>query len=295
MKTLPLWTALITPFDHHKNIDYSSIKALIKLQEEAGNGILLLGSTGEALNIPFDEKKRLAEFVLSQKPSVPVMVGVAGAQLDEQKNWIHFCDRLGADAFLLVTPYYSRPGTHGQIQWFKALAAETTKPCMLYNVPGRTGTRLCPEALKAVSTIKNIYALKEASGSLDDYDAYMQAAPNLAFYSGNDNLPYALCKRGAIGLVSIMSNVYPKLTHSYVQECLKKERTDLIEQCEVSSEHISCLGPIPPKALLYKKGLIESDQVLLPLSSEDLSNQAALNQTDKLLSTLEDKLSLLVI
>lgn len=292
MKELPLWTALITPFDHHRHVDYASVKTLIKRQEEAQNGILLLGSTGEALNMPLDAKKRLAEFVLAQKPSVPVMVGVGGAQLEEQKSWIHFCERLGADGFLLVTPYYSRPGAKGQIHWFSSLADETDKLCMLYNVPARTATRLSPEALKAVAAKENIYALKEASGSLEDYEAYRSAAPDLNFYSGNDNMVFELCRRGAKGLVGVMSNVYPKLTRRYVEESLAQKRTELIESCELGSLQVNCQNPLPSKALLYKKGLIESDLLLPPLCIDDLSNAEELDHADKLLSALDGEIHL---
>jgi len=167
-----LWTALITPFDHRGEVDYASLMNLIRMQEEAGNGILLLGSTGEGLAICDDEKQKLIELVSSKSLKTPLMIGVGGHQLKQQLSWMQFCQKFPIDAFLLVTPYYARPEYCGQMKWFSQLLDSSQKPCMLYNIPKRSGCSLNQDAVKDLCSHPNFWAIKEASGSIEEFEHY---------------------------------------------------------------------------------------------------------------------------
>jgi len=280
-----LWTALITPFDHHGEVDYVSLMNLIHLQEEAGNGILLLGSTGEGLAISDDEKRRLIEFVSSKSIKTPVMVGVGGHQLEQQLAWVQFCQKFPIDAFLLVTPYYARPGYCGQMKWFSQLLDASTKPCMLYNIPKRAGCSLNLDVVKDLCSHANFWAIKEASGSVEEFCKYQAAAPNKDVYSGNDNMMWEL--EGCKGLVGVMSNIWPKATRHFVEECLKRERSPVVEEGLIASEAANIMNPLAAKMGLYKKGLINCPNTMPPLCSQDFQEAALLQEADQKMSRWE--------
>ena len=169
-----LWTAVVTPLNEKHQVDYETLTHIIKDQCEANNGLLILGSTGEALNITLDEKKKIVEHVIKLNPSSPVMVGVGGHQLQETMEWVNYLETQKIQAYLMVTPLYAKPGPIGQFQWFKSLMDVATKPVMLYNVPGRTAVALASEAVAQLSHHKNFWAIKEASGSVEKFNGKKQ-------------------------------------------------------------------------------------------------------------------------
>ena len=160
----PLWTAVITPMHGDGTVDYDSLGKVLDQQVQANNGILILGSTGEALNLDLYERQKILDFLKERKPDAPVMCGVGGSNLDEQIKWIEHLETLPIDAYLLVVPLYAKPGDEGQYQWFKTLMDKSTRPCMLYNVPSRTGKPMSFTAVEKLNTHKNFWAIKEASG-----------------------------------------------------------------------------------------------------------------------------------
>ncbi len=278
-----LWTALITPMQDDGNLDFDGLAKCVQQQQEANNGILLIGSTGEGLALTNIEKQQVVEYVVAMQPTVPIMVGVGGAQLEEQLEWIAFCETQPVDAYLLVTPLYAKPGPKGQIAWFKALLDAVSKPCMLYNVPSRTGVAMHADVLKALAGHRYLWAVKEASGSLDDFQAYRAANPQLAFFSGEDGLMPELAKLGAQGLVSVVSNVWPQATHRYVQQCvegtLAQSSIDLWKAASAALFMVS--NPIPAKALLAHRGWLQSATLRLPLVAEELEDLSELLQADQ--------------
>lgn len=280
-----LWTALITPFDHHGEIDYVSLMNLIRLQEEAGNGILLLGSTGEGLAISQDEKQRLIEYVTSKSVKSPIMVGVGGHQLEEQIRWIQFCQKFPVDAFLLVTPYYARPGYCGQMKWFTQLLDTSTKPCMLYNIPKRAGCSLNHKAVKDLNSHDNFWAIKEASGSLQEFQKYQGAAKGKQLYCGNDNMIWDL--KGAAGLVGVMSNIWPKATRYFVSDCLKQNASEVTQEGLRASEAANIMNPLAAKSALFKKGLINCPNAKPPLCIQDFQESTRLDEADHKMSRWE--------
>ncbi|NGX58621.1 MAG: 4-hydroxy-tetrahydrodipicolinate synthase [Chlamydiae bacterium] len=282
-----LWTALITPLDHHGQVDNESLMNLIKLQEKSGNGILLLGSTGEGLAISDDEKRRVIDFVCSQDIKVPLMVGVGGHQISQQLSWIQFCQKFPVDAFLLVTPYYSRPGYCGQMKWFTQLLDTSEKPCMLYNIPKRAGCSLEVDVVKDLQAHPNYFALKEASGSIEEFRKYKEVSDKKPLYSGNDNMMWDLACEGAQGLVGVMSNLWPRATRYFVEQCLKKERSQIVEEGLKASEVANIQNPLASKVGLFKKKLINSPNTELPLCPQDFHDTERLLKADQKMSQWE--------
>lgn len=273
MKELTLWTALITPMHKDGSIHFEDLEKLVRRQEKAGNGILLIGSTGEGLALSPEEKKEVVEFTAGLNLSVPLMVGVGGFQAEAQKEWIEECNRLDTDAFLLVTPLYSKPGPEGQIQWFNTLLDASAKPCMVYNIPSRTGIKLEPEVLKRIEGHKNFWSIKEASGSIADFQRFRETSPSVPLFSGDDGMLAFFVPAGCRGLVSVASNVWPEETKLYVEKCLKGETESLFPLWNHAAKALfSASNPVPAKALLKQKNILETAALRLPLTADELSS-----------------------
>lgn len=274
----PLWTAIVTPLDQEGSIDFESYGKLLEEQKEAGNGLVVLGSTGEALNMTLEERKSLLAFTMDKKAELdlPVMVGVGGSDLVATKEWITYLNAQNIEAILLVTPLYAKPETEGQYQWFKTLMDLSDHPVMLYNVPGRTGKAMSFDAVKRLADHPRLWAIKEASGSVEDFKKYKEAAPKAALMSGDDGLVPEFAKHGCVGLVSVASNAWPAATHEYVLQAisgeLSKEDASLWDACAGALFCVS--NPIPVKRLLAEEGRITTPQLKLPLSHKDLAQAA---------------------
>lgn len=266
-----VYTAIITPFTEHLSIDFASLSNLLREQEEIGNGVLILGSTGEALNLSMEQRKQIVLYTMELNLDVPVMVGIGGVQLQAQLEWISWLNRQAVHSYLLVTPLYSKPGKEGQVQWFECLMDASERPCMLYNVPGRTGVELDPEALHSLQHHKNAWAVKEAGGCPKNLRKYIQKAPSLKFFCGDDILVDDFIKAGAVGLVSVASNSWPEITLRLVQQLLQGRREKLPEEFRRAAQSLFLASnPVPVKALLFELGKINSPLMLPPLSHEDL-------------------------
>lgn len=272
----PLWTAIVTPLKEDNSLDLESYKNLLMEQNEAKNGVLVLGSTGEALNLTLDERRKVLQFTLEQNLDVPIMVGVGGAQLEETLDWVKEVSKLPIDALLMVVPLYAKPETEGQYLWFKTLMDATDKPVMLYNVPSRTGKKMSFDVVKRLNQHPNFWAIKEASGSVDDFKKYVEVAGGKAVMSGDDGLLPAFAEHGCRGLVSVASNSWPKETHEYtvraLEKALSKEEISLWDACAGALFCVS--NPIPVKRLLAEEKRIAHPNLKLPLTHKDLSQAA---------------------
>lgn len=275
MEKFPLWTAIVTPMNIDGSVDYGSFENILRKQEEAGNGVLVLGSTGEGLNLNEEEKREVVSFTKDLDLKVPMMVGVGGFDLPAQADFIHFCNEIQPDALLLVTPLYAKPGAEGQFEWFSELMGETEIPCMLYNVPSRTGVKMHPSVPARLSEeFDHLMGVKEASGSVEEFKEFRRQAPKVKFYSGDDGLTPAFSKEGGVGLVSVASNVWPKATHRYTELCLKGETEDLFPLWKNATDTLfKAPNPVPAKVLLNRKEWIANDTVRLPLSLGDISEE----------------------
>jgi len=275
MEKFPLWTAMVTPMNTDGSIDFNSLENLLRKQEKAGNGVLVLGSTGEGLNLNEEEKREVVTFTKELDLDIPMMVGVGGFDLPAQADFIHFCNEVEPDALLLVTPLYAKPGAEGQFEWFSELMGETEIPCTLYNVPSRTGVKMHPSVPARLNKeFDHLMGVKEASGSVEEFKEFRRQAPNVKFYSGDDGLTPAFSKEGGVGLVSVASNVWPEATHKYTELCLKGETDDLFPLWKNATDALfKAPNPVPAKVLLNRKGWIEHDTVRLPLSLGDISQE----------------------
>ncbi|GAB4020896.1 MAG: 4-hydroxy-tetrahydrodipicolinate synthase [Bdellovibrio sp.] len=275
-----LWTAIVTPMNADGSLNFKDLEKLLREQKEAGNGVVLLGSTGESLNLSEKERRDLLTFALGLKLDIPTMVGVGGVHMEETTAWVEYLNSLkGIDCYLLVTPLYAKPGRRGQTAWFKKLMDTSTRPCMLYNVPSRTGKAMDHNTVVDLKDHKNFWAIKEASGSEAEFAKYRSEAPkNALLMSGDDALTPAFCRLGGNGLVSVASNIWPKETNLFVQKSLNKTLSKQEEQLwsECANALFIASNPIPAKVLLKELGRISSSTLKLPLTHLDLEDPAPL-------------------
>ncbi|MEP1152229.1 MAG: 4-hydroxy-tetrahydrodipicolinate synthase [Balneola sp.] len=271
----PLFTAMITPMNTDGGVDYESLEYLLLKQEQAKVGTLVLGSTGEGLNLNPQEKRAVVKFAKELNLDVPLMVGIGGHSLPAQKEFIRYCDEVGVDSLLLVTPLYAKPGKEGQFEWFSELLSITETPCVLYNVPSRTGIKLDPEApARLAEKFPHVTGVKEASGSVEEFKEFRKHSPDLDFYSGDDGLTEAFIKEGGVGLVSVASNVWPAQTRKMVDLMIDGRFDELYQDWEESANSLfSASNPVPTKVLLQHKGWITNTTVRLPLSLNDLTSE----------------------
>jgi 4-hydroxy-tetrahydrodipicolinate synthase len=284
----PLWTAIVTPMNADSSVDYPTFEKILREQEAAKVAVVILGSTGEALNLNKDECKKILEFGLSLKLNVPVMTGIGGFNQKETLEYVDYLNTLsGLDAYLVVTPLYAKPGEFGQTEWFKAILDKAQKPCMLYNVPGRTGVKMHFNAVKNLANHKNFWAIKEASGSVEDFKQYVAAAPKARVYSGDDGLVPDFAAHGCAGLVSVASNAWPVETRAYVVKCLEKklsEKESVLWKKACDTLFIAA-NPVPVKNLMHVQGKIKTNVLRAPLDHRDLADNTEVLDADKKIKT----------
>lgn len=281
-----LWTALVTPFKENGTLDRESLTNIIKEQKAAQNGILLLGSTGEGLNIELDTKKQILDHALEIKGDAQYMVGLPGHLLSETLEWIDYLNTKDFDSYLAPVPLYAKPGPRGQTEWFRAVLDRSKKPVVLYNVPGRTGTSLSYETVKELNSHPNFVAIKEASGSEDCFNEYVNSVDQQLLFCGDDGLMPEFSRLGAYGLISVASNVWPFATSAYVQECVGDEipAEDIELWKKASNTLFMASNPVPAKVLLHKNLRISSPMLRPPLSHEEKFDRKLLFKYDELIA-----------
>lgn len=273
----PLWTAIVTPMNSDSSVDFVSFEKILKEQEAAGVAVVILGSTGEALNLDRSEQKRVLEFGLSLNLKVPVMTGIGGFNQKDILEYVSYLNTLnGLDAYLVVTPLYAKPGENGQTEWFKAILDLSTRPCMLYNVPGRTGVKMNFNAISNLKNHKNFWAIKEASGSVEDFKRYAEMNPRARMYSGDDGMVPDFYPVGCVGLVSVASNAWPRETKAYVVKTLNGKLTK--QEAKMWSTACDSLfiaaNPVPVKNLMHVQGKIKTNVLRSPLHHADLMDNS---------------------
>jgi len=284
-KRLPcVWTALITPLLPDGTVDFNSLSNIARAQEEAGNGILLLGSTGEGLALSEQEQLAVVHHVCQLALSVPIMVAVGGYQLAVQERWIQACNELRVSAYLLATPLYAKPGPSGLTQWFSTLLDCAKHPCMLYNVPSRSGVNIPVSTVQQLQNHPNCWAMKEASGDLATFLSYKQHCPEIALFSGEDAMMPYLAGAGVEGLVSVSANAWPKETRAYVEKALRNEHHGLFPVWQNAVDALfQVANPIPVKVLMKEKGMIASATLRAPLTEHEIPKNHQLQQVDQLI------------
>lgn len=264
-----LATALVTPFVDGE-VDWKAFRNLVRRQVEAGVDFLVpLGSTAETPCLTDAEKVKILEIAREESNGLPIVAGAGSNSLTATVQNMRLLDGHGAEAYLIVVPFYNKPTQEGLYQYFKAVAEETDRQVILYNVPGRTGTNMKTETTLRLAEIPNVTAVKEASGDLAQIiDIKRQAPEGFSVLSGNDDQTFPLMACGADGVISVASNVAPEqmkaLTRAVAASDLKEairlnnSLMPLYHACFVES------NPIPVKAALSLMGLC-SDEMRLPL------------------------------
>ncbi|WGJ62360.1 4-hydroxy-tetrahydrodipicolinate synthase [Wolbachia endosymbiont of Frankliniella intonsa] len=284
MKSTFLWTACVTPFNcSGDSIDYQSLQRLLTMQDEAENGVVLLGSTGESLSLTDSEKPTLVEFVCELKLNTKIIIGVPGVNLYHTLEWLDFCKGMPIHGYLMTTPIYAKPGIMGQTLWFEKLLEKAHVPAMLYNIPSRAGVSLHAETVRNLSSHEKFWAIKDSSGTVDTLTQYKKVAPNIEVFCGDDNMTPDMAAKGAAGLVSVAANVWPRVVHEYVKQCMSGENPQADSWQQACKTLFTASNPIPTKALLHDIGLIEHKTVRLPLSTEDLPSIETLRQANKMI------------
>lgn len=217
-------TALATPFNED-GINTKEFKRFIEFQINASiNALVVCGTTGEASTMTQQEKIQAIKCVVSTvKNRIPVIVGTGSNDTSSAIINSILAEELGADGLLVVTPYYNKTTQRGLIEHFKAISSSVSIPIILYNVPSRTGINIDPETCLELSKIDNIVGIKEASGNISQIAKIAQlCGNNFAIYSGNDNQIVPVLSLGGKGVISVLSNVKPELTHSITNSFFKK-------------------------------------------------------------------------
>ncbi len=277
-------TALLTPFKGTE-VDYEAFAATVDWQVTAGTDFLVpLGTTGETPTLSESEKLQVLEVALQHAAGKPVVAGVGSNSVDGTLANMRLLQ--DADAFLVVVPFYNKPPQRGIYQYFKTIAASTPKPVILYNVPGRTGSNLEADTTLALARdIPNIVGIKEASGRMDQIQAILEGRPEgFSVLSGNDEDTLALMQKGADGVVSVASNVFPSAMADFVHAI----QAGKLEEAARMEQRLKPLfkalfvepNPIPAKAAMAELGLMEN-RLRLPLVSASRATEELIKQTLK--------------
>ncbi|MDE5603515.1 MAG: 4-hydroxy-tetrahydrodipicolinate synthase, partial [Helicobacter sp.] len=264
------------------------------IQRQIDNGIdaiVPVGTTGESATLSHNEHKECIEVAIKVAKDnrlkgldVKVLAGAGSNSTQEAIELARFAQDYGADGILCVTPYYNKPTQEGLYQHYKTVANAIEIPLMLYNVPTRTGVSLETQTiLRLFSEVKNIYGIKEASGSIEKIIDLDRNAKDLVLISGEDVLNYPILCCGGLGVISVTSNLLPnkiaELTHSILKEKDFNKGHNLNNELYIINKALFCeSNPIPIKAAMYLSGLLESLEYRLPLVAPSVENMKYLEK-----------------
>ncbi len=279
--------ALITPFHADGSVDYDSLEKLIEFHIDAGTDALLpLGTTGESSTMTHEEDNDVVRFVVEHAAGrIPVIAGSGSncTQTMLEKSLMY--QQLGADGLLLITPYYNKSNEDGIYQHFKTVADAVDIPCIMYNVPGRTGCSISVRNVERLAEHPNIMGIKEASGSIAyASDIAHCLGPDFKMYSGNDDMVVPLMSLGASGVISVWANVQPTLVHDMVRAFLTgdtaRARSIQVEGLPLVHALFCEVNPIPVKEACAQLGMCEANY-RLPLVPMADANRARLVEAMK--------------
>lgn len=264
--------ALITPFKEDESVDYDALSLLVDYQLQNGTDYLVvLGTTAETPTLTENEKNQIIELVVSRvNGQIPIILGEGGnntrAIVENLKNK----DYRGIDGILSVTPYYNKPSQEGIYQHYKAISEASKLPVVLYNVPGRTGVNMTAETtLRIARDFKNVVAVKEASGNMSQMDEIIKRKPrDFDVISGDDGITFPLITLGAIGVISVIGNAFPKEFSRMTRLALNGDYQSALAIHHSFSELFNLLfidgNPAGVKSMLCMMGYIEN-KLRLPL------------------------------
>lgn len=253
-------TAIATPFTKD-GVNFEEFGKLIEDQIRGHiDALIVCGTTGEASTMTTEEKKQTIEYAVKKAAGrVPIIAGTGGnctASVIEMSKW---AESIGVDGLLVVTPYYNKTTQAGLVAHYQAVADSVTLPIILYSVPSRTGVNITPETCLELSKIPNIVAIKEASGNISQVAKIASLCQGeLAIYSGNDDQVLPLLSLGGVGVISVLSNLYPQFVHDmvidYFNGDFEKSKNAQLEALELIDALFCEVNPIPVKAGLVMRG-----------------------------------------
>lgn len=277
-------TAIATPFDE-SGINFEEFKKLVEFQITQGaDAIIVCGTTGESSTMSTTEKEDLIKFTVDiVDKRVPVIAGTGGNNTSSVIELSKYAETVGADGLLLVTPYYNKTTQKGLVRHYSAIANSVNLPIILYNVPSRTGLNISPKTYLELSKIDNIVAVKEASGDISQVAKIAELCKdNLNIYSGNDDQVIPILSLGGLGVISVLSNIYPRFVHNMVINYLNGNyREALLSQLnslELINTLFSEVNPIPIKEALNILGF-NFGKPRLPLVEMSVEGKNVLQQT----------------
>lgn len=253
-------TAMITPFKDGE-VDIEGFRKNIRYQIEKGiSGLVVLGTTGETPTLDEKEKEELIKVSVEEsKGEVPVIIGTGTNSTEKTVSESKKAEELGADALLVVTPYYNKPTDEGIFQHFKAVDDAVSIPIIVYNIAGRTGKNIETPVLKRIAGLKNVIAVKEASGNINQMMDVLEHIPELTVLSGDDGLTFPLMALGGKGIISVASNLLPKEMAELCSLALKGDmegaRKMHFRLLPFFKAEFIETSPIPIKAAMNLKGL----------------------------------------
>ncbi|MFD2616836.1 4-hydroxy-tetrahydrodipicolinate synthase [Terrilactibacillus laevilacticus] len=266
-----LLTAMVTPFDDDGNVSYDKVTHLVEhLIKSKTEGIVVAGTTGESPTLTSDEKLKLFEHVVNVADGrVKVIAGTGNNNTKETIAFSKKVEALGVDALMLVAPYYSKPNQKGLYEHFKTIAENVTKEVMIYNIPGRSSVNVSAETIIALSKIKNITSVKEASGNLDQIATIIEGTDrDFYVYSGDDGLTLPILSVGGHGVISVASHIIGEQMREMI-DLFKVGQNEKAAKIHLSilplmRELFKAPNPVPVKTLLNRQG-IDVGGVRLPM------------------------------
>lgn len=247
--------AVVTPFNEN-GIDFKKLEELLNWHVENNtDAIVICGTTGEGSTMTDEEKKKAIQTTVEIiNKRIPVIAGVGTNNTTKTLELSKFSKEVGADALLVITPYYNKTSKKGLYEHFRVINDQVNLPIMAYNVPSRTGMNITPEDLLNLSTLKNITSIKEASGNISQTILYRKLCPQIDLYSGNDDQIVALMSIGAKGTISVAANILPKVIHDMTHHYINGKTNEALELQLKYLDFINSLfietNPIPIKTAL---------------------------------------------
>jgi 4-hydroxy-tetrahydrodipicolinate synthase len=267
------YTALVTPMYEDGSIDWMTLTKSTRRQITGGvQGLVPVGTTGESPTVNSVEHLRIIEAVVKEaKGKLPVIAGTGANSTEEALHLTREADHIGADAFLQVAPYYNKPSQEGLFQHFSAIAECTSKPIVLYSIPGRCGIEIAPETVaRLAQAYPHVRTIKEAGGDVGRVTLLKEAAPEVTVLCGDDGLTPDFVRAGARGVVSVAANLSPEAIVTFTNACLEGDS----DKVEVLAQRWNALltelvfldgNPVTIKEALYQADLLPTPRVRLPL------------------------------
>ncbi|MPM82974.1 4-hydroxy-tetrahydrodipicolinate synthase [bioreactor metagenome] len=278
--------ALVTPFKNDK-VDFGKLREIIEWHiENETDSIIICGTTGESATMSDTERREVIKFTVDVvNKRIPVIAGSGSNNTAYSVELSKYCEEVGVDGLLVVTPYYNKATELGLIKHYEAISNSVDLSIILYSVPGRTGVNLAPSTVKKLSQIKNIVAIKEASGDISQVAEIARlCGEDFYIYSGNDDMVVPILSLGGKGVISVVANILPKDTHdmvmNYLNGNIEKSRKLQLEMNGLINSLFIEVNPIPVKTAMNLMGM-DVGELRLPLT----------NMTEKNLEILKSEMN----